>query len=531
VIPGVNALLVALSAGALGVFAVVGVMLLAARLRFGSASRRVGLATGSRMVATDVAIGRDRIAAGLILGSAVSSFVIGMLVIAPVRVEPVVFVPSFFTGVALVAIAALRFAPTTPPLLPLVFMATLGVAAVSTASAVAAESGWIAGPFSPPTSATTAVPAVRVTLTIDTAGLGEIHSDPTAIACPPTCRADLVVGTRVTLRATAPDASLFDGWGAACSGTDTCTLTVERATVVRAAFVRAATVSVDAQGRGTVVSTPAGINCPPSCTGKLPLGSVTLTAQPASDSIFVGWKGGCGGTVKPIPQCALTLSRNEGLTVVFAIPTLTVAKAGAGSGIVASPDAAITCGTKCSSPFSAGTRISLQAIPTRGSTFGGWAGDCQGSQTCAVELDQFRTVAATFDSFPTIGYGAAPCGESAFVQVRPGDLTQLTFCFTNTGTNGWVRGSGSQVNIAACCPANVPPPHASWVVNPISNSDYATTSMSVVTPGQSGLFAFNVRVPKGTAPGEYVFEVTPVVAASGAPMKSATLVSRVRVTP
>jgi hypothetical protein len=54
-------------------------------------------------------------------------------------------------------------------------------------------------------------------------------------------------------------------------------------------------VSVTVSGPGTVTSSPAGINCPGTCTGTFQ-GSVTLTATPSGGAVFKGWTGACSGT-------------------------------------------------------------------------------------------------------------------------------------------------------------------------------------------------------------------------------------------
>jgi hypothetical protein len=55
--------------------------------------------------------------------------------------------------------------------------------------------------------------------------------------------------------------------------------------------------SVAGSGLGSVVSTPAGISCPGSCSHRFALGtSVTLTATPDRGSEFTGWGGACAGT-------------------------------------------------------------------------------------------------------------------------------------------------------------------------------------------------------------------------------------------
>lgn len=59
-------------------------------------------------------------------------------------------------------------------------------------------------------------------------------------------------------------------------------------------------------GAGKVTSTPSGISCGSDCRQRYSPGTVvTLTADPATRSTFMGWKGGgCGGT----GACQVTLS-------------------------------------------------------------------------------------------------------------------------------------------------------------------------------------------------------------------------------
>jgi hypothetical protein len=53
-------------------------------------------------------------------------------------------------------------------------------------------------------------------------------------------------------------------------------------------------VSVTVNGPGSVTSSPAGVDCPASCTAMFQ-GSVTLTATPFSGASFRGWTGACSG--------------------------------------------------------------------------------------------------------------------------------------------------------------------------------------------------------------------------------------------
>ncbi len=94
--------------------------------------------------------------------------------------------------------------------------------------------------------------------------------------------------------------------------------------------------------------------------------------------------------------------------------TLTVVKAGAGTGTVTSNPAGIACGADCIESYASGA-VTLIATPTTGSTFAGWSGgSCTGTAICTVTMDAAKSVTATFNAvsggeeFP-LG-GAIPVG-------------------------------------------------------------------------------------------------------------------------
>jgi subtilisin family serine protease len=77
--------------------------------------------------------------------------------------------------------------------------------------------------------------------------------------------------------------------------------------------------------------------------------------------------------------------------------SLTVDKAGTGTGTVTSSPAGIDCGSTCSASFDAGTSVTLTATAAAGSRFAGWSGGgCSGTGTCQVTLNAATTVTATF---------------------------------------------------------------------------------------------------------------------------------------
>jgi hypothetical protein len=76
--------------------------------------------------------------------------------------------------------------------------------------------------------------------------------------------------------------------------------------------------------------------------------------------------------------------------------TLTVTKAGAGSGTVTSSPAGINCGSDCSEIYNQGTLLTLTATPASGSTFGGWSGDAD-CLDGIVNMDTAKVCTATFN--------------------------------------------------------------------------------------------------------------------------------------
>jgi len=76
--------------------------------------------------------------------------------------------------------------------------------------------------------------------------------------------------------------------------------------------------------------------------------------------------------------------------------SLTVSKQGTGSGAVDSSPASISCGDNCQASFNPDTVVTLTATPDAASTFTGWSGDCSGTGTCQITMDQARAVTATF---------------------------------------------------------------------------------------------------------------------------------------
>jgi hypothetical protein len=229
-------------------------------------------------------------------------------------------------------------------------------------------------------------------------------------------------------------------------------------------LVRLFTVTVQkaGDGSGTVTSSPAGINCDPTCANQFQEGTtVALNAAAAPGSAFAGWSGGCSGTG------ACNVTGNATVTASFNIPIstdrLTVSLGGTGTGTVTSNPSGISCPGTCAADFATGITVTLTATPTNGSTFNGFSGaGCSGpGSSCTVAMNGDQTVTATFTavipipmstlSVQKIGSGSGTvtstnqaginCGSTCSASFPTGSLVTLA-ATPATGSTfiGWSNG-------------------------------------------------------------------------------------------
>jgi CSLREA domain-containing protein/uncharacterized repeat protein (TIGR02543 family) len=166
------------------------------------------------------------------------------------------------------------------------------------------------------------------------------------------------------------------------------------------------TVAKDGTGVGTV-DPPVGAHIYISGT----LVPITATAGP--NSTFEGWSGDLGGATNPT---SITMDGDKVVTATFTLIThpLNVNTAGDGSGTVSSTPAGIDCGADCTQDYIQGTVVTLTAVPTTGSSFGGWTGaGCGGAGDCVVTMDAAKQVTATFNLIPV--------GSHALTVLKAGD--------------------------------------------------------------------------------------------------------------
>lgn len=136
------------------------------------------------------------------------------------------------------------------------------------------------------------------TLTIQKSGLGtgtvtaSINGTATALNCGNTCTESYPSGSLVTLKTTPGADSKFVKWSGAGCG-DNIQLTEDKSCTAMFGLLSLPTLTVNNNsGQGRVVSTPAGIDCGPTCSAQFLEGtSVKLKATSGTGSTFGGWWG------------------------------------------------------------------------------------------------------------------------------------------------------------------------------------------------------------------------------------------------
>ena len=163
-------------------------------------------------------------------------------------------------------------------------------------------------------------------------------------------------------------------------------------------------------GPGGVVDLTPDANCDAAGTPGFSLGTVvTATATADAGSFFAGWGGSVTGTANPLVK---TIYRDTSLTASFR-PCLTVAAAPDGPGrITVAP--VPNCGA---TGYTAGTEVTLTAVPDSGYYFSGWSGGA-GTTTnpLAVTLSDDLAVTGSFAACLAVSAGADGPGR---VDVAP----------------------------------------------------------------------------------------------------------------
>ena len=178
----------------------------------------------------------------------------------------------------------------------------------------------------------------------------------------------------------------------------------------------------------------------------------------------------------PQVDALLVVARSDRTTVyagtrgrsVFSIDqalfTLTVTRAGSGSGTVTSSPAGITCGGDCTEAYEVGDVVTLTANPASGSRFAGWSGACTNATgTCQVSMDAAKAVTATFVPTFTLTVNKAGSGTGTVTSTPSGidcgsdcnegydGGTVVTLTATPTGGSVFAGWSGSGCSGTGTC--------------------------------------------------------------------------------
>jgi hypothetical protein len=129
-------------------------------------------------------------------------------------------------------------------------------------------------------------------------------------------------------------------------------------------------------------------------------------------------------------------------------------------------------------------------------------------------------LASAVPALAVTGYDSAYAGESAFVNISPGQTLNFQVFFANTGTTTWSRGTGTQVDLAACLEDKVTcnaqdATEASWNSGWLSSTRYASTVQTTTAPGALGTFSYNIAAPANVTAGTYRFNGDLVLSSTG----------------
>lgn len=277
-------------------------------------------------------------------------------------------------------------------------------------------------------------------LSVQVFGTGSIRSADGGIDCGQDCIEKYPKGRVLTITATPGAGSTFDRWTGACTGQgNPCTLTISKPTAVAAEFPGILRASVVGTGSGKVVSSPAGIDCPSTCTSTFaPRSPITLTATPAAHHAFDGWSGACTGTNA---TCTLFASSTKEVVARYSSHrTLTVSIEGLGR--VTSTPSGIDCTATCTHDFEPGQPVTLTFEPDPDHYQGGWTFNCvlESPRTCAIVMARDETVAVNFPLKPLLTIDVTgkdlasvissnlgiDCGERCAARVEPDTLVEVS---------------------------------------------------------------------------------------------------------
>ena len=165
-------------------------------------------------------------------------------------------------------------------------------------------------------------------------------------------------------------------------------------------------------------------------------------------------------------------------------PTLELEKVGEGRGKIVIEETGTECEGKCTKVFENESRLTIRAVPARGSVFRFWMGDCGGSGTnpsCLLDSEwgQTKVIRAGFDPDPNfprpdIDLSAIQL-TPASLKVKAGKRARFSVQVTNTGLDE----GDARVSLSSSAPSKAKVPGS--VSFKVPGESMATGSFTVTT--------------------------------------------------
>ncbi len=252
-------------------------------------------------------------------------------------------------------------------------------------------------------------------------------------------------------------------------------------------------------------------NCAPaSCT--TPWG--TTLASGSSVTAYSASSVPCGSTCASVSQTRTCTNgvlsgsyTNQSCSMIACpLPTITVTKAGTGSGTVISNPAGINCGVTCSASFynPYNPWVILTASASTGSTFSGWSGcNSVSGNTCTVTMYVSKIVTATFTaSSCSLPWGGTLTSGSSVTAYSASSVPCGSTCAsqTRTCTNGALSGTYTNQSCSvAACPLTITKSGSGTVTSApagincdptcSASFNYGTSITLIATPAAGYLFS------------------------------------------